>query len=143
MLNSLVASPVPPHPLLPPRRRGGQPSNRNAFKHGLYAHKRPAPLTRFSNSLPGYADVIFQTDPAVLGRLISNLNTQINWLVGLGQSFVERGDTTSYCAWHKVFHRTINISMYIKTVCHDLQQPFQDLQYVSENALALIFYEFR
>jgi hypothetical protein len=49
MLNTfLPSSSSGPTSLIPnlPRRRGGQPSNRNAFKHGLYAVRNALPLTR-------------------------------------------------------------------------------------------------
>jgi hypothetical protein len=49
LTSSSIAS--PPTPLLPRRRRGAQPGNRNALTHGLYSARNPASLAAFSASL--------------------------------------------------------------------------------------------
>jgi len=37
-------NPSPPTQPSTPRRRGGQPGNRNAIKHGFYAHQQASPI---------------------------------------------------------------------------------------------------
>ena len=52
----LAPSPIasPPAPVVP-RRRGGQPGNRNAFRHGMYSAQNPSSLADVSATLASIA----------------------------------------------------------------------------------------
>ncbi len=143
MLNTHPPSPVPRPALLPPRRRrGGQPSNRNAFKHGLYARQHPTPLTRFSNYLARYQSLLVDPNPASVDLAIPDLHKQIDVLVGLCQSLANLETFTLFNTWIKVLIKTISISMRMKSLSHYMQQPYHDLQYVASHTIALVFYDF-
>ncbi len=144
MLNTLPPSPVPPPPLPPARRRrGGQPSNRNSLKHGLYAIQRPSPLRRYSNSFAGYQQVLEEKDPASLERSIRELHKQIDLLVGLLNYLLNQPTLSLYLALFPVFMRTISFSRRMKVIHHHIQQPFHDLIFVASRACDLIAYDFR
>jgi len=48
---------LPPSSL--PRRRGGQPSNHNALKHGLHARKNPTPFAPLVHFIPASQPALF------------------------------------------------------------------------------------
>ena len=79
MLNPLHLSPGsrPPFPAPNlPRYRGGQPSNHNALKHGLYARRSPTPLTR----LDGIVEVLTLAIPALPPLNCSSIVLRNNFL---------------------------------------------------------------
>jgi transposase len=144
MLNTLPPSPVPHPPLLPPRRRrGGQPSNCNAFKHGLFSRQHPAPVTRFSNYLARYTRVEQEQDPASLVLAIKDLRKQIDFLAGLIYSLPDNATLSVFLSWLKVLNKTTRYSLRLKGFVHGFQKPYRDLQYVAGHALSLVFYEFQ
>ena len=68
--------PIPP-PILPKRKRGGQPGNRNAHKHGFYAKHNPHPL---ASTLPKVKQIIEQAkeNPETLRNQIKELDRVAN-----------------------------------------------------------------
>jgi transposase len=79
MLNIFPSSlpTVPRHPPTLRRRRGGQPSNRNALIHGLYALKNSTPLNKISSTLPALPRVVDASSLAVSQQIIQNLMQDI------------------------------------------------------------------
>ena len=140
MLNTL---PPPSVPLPPRRRRGGQPSNKNALKHGLYARQHSAPLTRCSISLAHCRLLLTEKNPNTLDRAIQDLEDQKDLLVGLLHSEIDTKDVSPFLALFTVFERTAGFSRRMQILHHQLQQPFHDLQFVAAHAPALILYNFR
>ena len=141
MLN--ISSPsLTPHPPLPPRRRGGQPSNRNARRHGFYSRRPPAPLASLSHALDRFRRVAVQRDPVAIAQAIPDLHGQSELLYILCETLLATGQISLFVALHKLFNKTLDISMQYKLILHKHQQPFHDLQYVAGHALDLIFYGF-
>jgi hypothetical protein len=131
------ASPNPRHPTLIRRRssivrtRGGQPFNRNALKHGLFARKNPTSLTRILESIripPSGSETI----PAVLNRAIPVLREQMARLFESQQGVK---DLRSLLARHRPLIR-------LQRALARHQQPQLQLQFTAAHALDLIRYEF-
>ena len=143
-----MATPFPspsaaPSPPLPPRRRGGQPSNRNAFRHGFYSRQPPTPLANLAQSIDRSRQDTADRDPVAIARSISDLHKQIDLLVHLCNELVNAGNISLFLALQKSFQKTINLSARLKLRLHDCLQPRDDLHFVAGHALALISYDFR
>jgi len=72
----LTTLPLTAPSTLPPRRRGGQPSNRNALKHGLYAAKNHLPLPAHLNSIKSSKPGL-NLDPAVIDQAIRSTQSKL------------------------------------------------------------------
>ena len=144
MLNipSPYITPRPPLSPLPPRRRGGQPSNRNARTHGFYSRQPPAPLAKLSHALDSYRQIEAERDPLAIARSIPDLGRQIDFLAHACQILLAAGKISLFVVLQKLFHKTINLSMRYKLFLHRYLQPFNDLQYVAGHPLDLISYGF-
>ena len=79
MLNTLPPSVAPVLPSLPilRRRRGGQPFNRNALNHGLYAARNQTPLTSISSSLKTYRQMPGVSPAFAFKQIIQELQEEI------------------------------------------------------------------
>ena len=141
MLNTLLPSPAPrpPSPISnSPRRRGGQPSNRNAFKHGLYAFRNALPLTHLANSIknshPGLEII-----PEILEGSILLLRGQI---ARLFESSPKGTDLRSILAWHRPIHRLLGLFLRVERILARHRRPLLHLEFVAAHALELIHYDF-
>ena len=137
MLNTLPPSPLS-HTSIPPRRRGGQPSNRNAFKHGLYAVRTHTPLTSLVNSIqvsqPGLEmipEFLEQSIP-LLRSLIARMFASPPRAAGL----------RSILAWHRPINRLLGLFLRVKKALAHQRQPLILLHFVAAHALELIYYDF-
>jgi hypothetical protein len=137
-----LSPPVTPGPPLPPRRRGGQPLNRNARTHGFYSRHPPAPLARFSHVLDRYRQFAAQRDPVAIARAIPDLHGQMELLFTICETLLATGQISLFVVLHKFLNKTINISMQYKLILHKHHAPFHDLQFVAGHALDLISYGF-
>lgn len=132
MLNTL-----PPSPGI--RRRGAQPSNRNALKHGIFARRNPTPLTQLVNAIP-FSQPGLERIPEVLNQAVLAIRQQIARLFA---SSPEGADLRSVLAWHRPILRLLGLFIRTKKALARLQQPQLQLQFVAAHALALIRYDFR
>lgn len=147
MLNTLspsVAPALPRPPALPGspilrRRRGGQPSNRNALIHGLYAAKNQTPLTSITSSTAHYWQMLDKS-PEAFRQAILELQEIISLLFQLSE---KAENTRLFLPLVKQILRGIKISASIKSAWFWHQQPVRDLQFIAHYALALIRYNFR
>ena len=132
MLNTLP-------PSILPRRRGGQPSNHNALKHGLHARKNPTPFS----SIP-HADTALQPalymDAEVFRQAILALRQQINTLLQASQNAT---GLRSILTWHRAILHGITLLERITRARQHCLQPQQHLQFIASHALDLIRYDFR
>jgi len=146
MLNTLspsVAPALPRPPVLPGspilrRRRGGQPSNRNALIHGLYAAKNQTPLTSVSTSIANYRQMLAQSPGSVL-ELFQEIQASMDLIPQLMKKFE---NTPLFLPLAKQMLQLVKISASIKTAWFWHQQPLRDLQFVAQFALALIRYNY-
>ncbi len=132
--------PLPPCPL--PRRRGGQPSNRNATRHGFYSRLHPSPLAKLAHAMDHDRQILAEGDPDALARAIPHLARQIDLLDHVSETLLDTGKTSLFVALIKQSLRGIHTSMRCKLLLHHYYQPFHDLHYVAEHALDLISYDF-
>ncbi len=141
MFNTLPHSdPLPcPLPPLSPRRRGGQPSNRNALKHGLHARKNLTPFTPLSNAIM-ISQPALAINPAIFSHAILELQQQVALLF---QASRKANDLRSFLAWHKPLIRGITLIERLKKALLRCWQPQLHLQFVATHALDLIRYDFR
>jgi len=72
---SPVAS--PPAPVVPRLRRGGQPGNRNAFRHGMYSAQNPSSLAAISATLASIANER-RCSPQTTARHIPTLQSMLS-----------------------------------------------------------------
>ena len=149
MLNILPStpSPCPPSPVShrPPssvRKRGGQPSNRNAFQHGFYSRKHPTPYAKLSNSMDCYRLIMAEGSPKDFVRAIRDLGKQMDLLLRLVQTVADAGNTPLVLALSKLGLKVTRTSRRLKIMLHRYLQPARDLQYVADHALELIYYDF-
>jgi len=129
---------LPGSPILR-RRRGGQPSNRNALIHGLYATKNQTPLTSITSSTAHYWQMLDKS-PEAFRQAILELQEIISLLFQLSE---KAENTRLFLPLVKQILRGIKISASIKSAWFWHQQPEHDLQFVAEYGLALIRYNFR
>ena len=129
---------LPGSPILR-RRRGGQPSNRNALIHGLYATKNQTPLTSVSTSIANSRQML-ANNPGEVIQVFQGIQEIINSVSRL----VEKNkDTPLYLPLLKQLIRAVKISGMIKVAWFLHQESEHDLQFVAEYGLALIRYNFR
>ena len=122
-----------------PRRRGGQPSNRNAFHHGLYAAKNQTPLTSLSNSIPHYLPMQDKSSGS-----FRQVIRELQEIVVLIYRLKEEAETTRiWLGWDKLAMRTIKKIIRLKFAWSRHLQPMCDLQFVSQDALAIIRFNFQ
>jgi hypothetical protein len=132
MLNTL-----PPSPAI--RRRGGQPSNRNALRHGLYARRNPTPLAHLLKSIPVPRPGLDRI-PEVLSQAVMSIRAQIARLFA---SSPQGADLRSILAWQRPILHLLGLFIRTQKALARLQQPQLQLQFVAAHALALIRYDFR
>jgi transposase len=121
------------------RKRGGQPSNHNALKHGRYAALHPTPLADFSNSISQHqidlrrsAVSIRQTIQAVQEKFVSTR-----------QMKEKTGDIRSRLAWDKLQLRSFKFLVRMKLMLFRQDLPMWNLQMVAKYALAILRFIFQ
>jgi len=145
MLNTLPPSPPPLSPAIlprPSRRRGGQPSNRNAFRHGFYSRMHPTPLAKLSNSIDRYRLITAGGSLKALARAVLDLRKQIDLFLHIINTLSAAGDLSLIVAMNKLFFKAISTSRRSKIILHRSFQPIRDLEFVAGHALDLIYYDF-
>jgi len=143
MLN-LLPSIVKPSTYLPSRsaearRRGGQPYNHNALHHGFYAVKNRTPLTRFFSSNEIH-HIISVADRSVFDQAIQDLH---GVMLLAYQSLEEPENTHLVVENINLMVKALNIIVKLRTFRSIRLRPFQDLQFISQNANALVQFDFR
>jgi transposase len=128
------------HPPLLRRRRGGQPSNRNALNHGLYAAKNQTPLTNLSSSLTIYRQLPKRCPAEISAQIIRDFQEEIGQTY---QSFEKAENNRSKLAWFNTLVKMIKMVAQLKTEWVQRYLPAPDLEYVSQHALAIIHFGFR
>lgn len=140
MLNTLspsVMSAPPPGVPRPPilhRRRGGQPSNRNAFIHGVYAAKKPTPLTRFSSSI-AHARKMPDRSSEFFRQTIRDLQDLYCHAMELRN---KAEITRSVLAWDKLAAKTLRTIIRLKFAWIKQELPMRNLHLVSKYCLGII-----
>ncbi len=126
-------------PQIPRRRRGGQPCNRNALHHGLYAVKNRTPLTEISSTLPLYPRLLDAGSEAVSQQLILRLMEETGRAY---QQLSSVADNRSMIAW---FNTTVRMVALVGRMKLDYLKRFRvgsDLQVASRQAEFLIHKSF-
>ncbi len=122
-----------------PRRRGAQPLNHNALRHGLYARENPSPLTHFLISfqatLPGLEGI-----PPLLQTAILDVRLQIARIFSSPPPAKEFG---RFLSWHRSILHLMGYFIRLQKTLFRLQQPQRSLQLVAVHALPLIRFDFR
>jgi len=145
VLNNLPpsVSPVPgrsaeARPILH-RRRGGQPANPNALKHGLYAVRNQTPFTSVSTFAGSYRQIL---DKSL--NFISQTIPELQEKIVLAFQLSEKAkDTSSLLSWLRLLTKMINFVVRLKIAWYKLQQPEHDLHFVAQHAITLILHDFR
>ncbi len=123
----------------PPRRRGGQPSNRNALNHGLYAAKNPTPLTSISSSLPAYPRGLAGNPASLSQQIIHNL---IQDIAVAYQNLRSADNHRAMLAWFNTLVRMVSLVGRLK-LDYIRQYGFgSDLQVAAQHAPGLIHFSF-
>jgi hypothetical protein len=150
MLNTLPSSSIitqskehpgvlPPDMGVRPPRRGAQPLNHNALRHGLYARANPTPLTHFlitfQATLPGLEKI-----PRLLQTAILDVRLQI---VRIFSSPPPTKEFRRFLSWHRSILHLMAYFIRLQKSLFRLQQPQRSLQLVAVHALALIRHDFR
>ena len=141
MLNLLSPS-VSPSPPLPPflrRRRGGQPANRNALIHGLYAVKNRTPLTDILTSLPARQRVPAAGSAGYYQRMIQDLQ---EGLCQAYQKLISEENHRSKQAWFNTLVRMVALMGRLKADFFRRFIAVPDLQFVTQHAQSLIHNSF-
>lgn len=142
MLNTLppnsVRAPQSPVPL-PPRRRGAQPTNRNALRHGLFARHNSTPLAQFVNTIQVSTKGLDRI-PEILSQAIPAIRDQIARQFA---SLPQAADLRSILAWHRPILRLLGLLMRVEKTLARHREPLLQLHLVAEHALDLIRYDFR
>jgi hypothetical protein len=122
----------------PPRRRGAQPLNRNALRHGLYSRVNPTPLTHFlinfQSTLPGLEGI-----PRLLETAILEVRLQI---ARIFSSPPPAKEFDRFISWHRSILHLMGCFIHLQKTLFRLQQPQRSLQLVAVHALALIRQDF-
>lgn len=140
MLNNLPpsVSPVPgrsaeARPIIH-RRRGGQPANPNALKHGLYAVRNQTPFTSVSTFADSYRQIL---DKSL--NFISQTIPELQEKIVLAFQLSEKAkDTSSLLSWLRLLTKMINFVVRLRTAWFRLQPSASDLHSISQLAQALI-----
>jgi hypothetical protein len=120
------------------RTRGGQPCNRNAFKHGLFARKNATPLTYLSDSIRIQQKGL-ESVPTVLNQAILTLREHI---ANLFESSQQATGFQSIMAAQRPILRLLNLFIRAQKALAHHQQPLRQLQLAASHALDLIRYDF-
>jgi len=113
------------------RRRGGQPSNWNAFKHGLYAAKNLSPIQGFS-SLKKYAQNMPGKSPVSLIGVVQEYFCLV-WELRIKTENLRTALSADKLA-HKFFRTLIRLEF-----ARDKQElPLRNLHFVSKYCLGII-----
>jgi len=136
LLNTLP--PSIPSPLLP-RRRGGQPANHNALRHGLHARQHLAPFASLAHAVPASQPALF-ADSEAFNRAILALRQQI---AALFQASQNTAGLRSILPWHRAILYGITLLKQIMKARQRCLQPQQHLQFIAAHALDLIRHDFR
>jgi transposase len=120
------------------RARGGQPSNRNAFKHGLFARKNATPLTYLSDTIR-IPQKGLESVPAVLSQVILTLRVHI---ANLFESSQQATGLHDILAAQRPILRLLNHFLRAQKALARHKQPLCQLQLAASHALDLIRYDF-
>lgn len=121
------------------RKRGGQPLNRNAFKHGFFSTKHPSafrsPLSKRVVSTQGLS-----TDPSDFDQIILTLQEGIMLI----HTYRERAENTpSVWIWDRRLANAVSQLIRMKVNIGRLLLPSRNLNFASHFALALVLYDFQ
>lgn len=159
MLNTLPSSPLvlPPSPNfvlspeevpevlspdiggLHPRLRGAQPLNRNALRHGLYAHRNPTPLTNFLNTFQ-LALPRLESIPNILEEAVLSLRQE---MARIFASQPQTGNLRLLLAHQRPILHLMGLFIRTQKLLARQRQPQQLLQLVAAHPLDLIHLDFR
>ena len=122
-----------------PRRKGAEPFNSNALKHGLYAVRTPTPFTGLSFSTGDSWQSAYESFNAI-GPGIQGLREEV--LLVLGSIGRDR-DFHSALKSLRLKTKLVTTEMRMKVGSIKLRAPIYDLQFVSRHANDLIRWNFR
>ena len=112
MLNFIPSSTLP-------RRRGGQPCNRNALKHGFHARKNPSPCVPLERTVAASRPALF-ADSEVFNQVTLALRQQIDQFFQASQDAV---GLRSVLAWHRAVLHGITLLKQITKARQRCLQP--------------------
>ena len=123
------------------RRRGGQPSNRNALKHGYFAVHNPTPFTPHLDPIQSGPLLSRRTPlPALYARAIQSIRRQI------ALTFDAASHATGFnsiLTWQRALLRHLALFLRYRKALARYQQPKFHLQLVASHPLALIRHDFQ
>jgi transposase len=118
----------------PLNRRGGQPSNRNAFKHGLYSAKTPTPLRDILASAASSRKMP-DDGPGAYSRAVRESQQQYCQLM----EFRNKAENFRLAlAADKLMLKTFRKIIRLKQACFKQELPGRNLQFVSKYSLDII-----
>jgi hypothetical protein len=121
-----------------PRKRGAQPSNRNALKHGLYSARPPTPISTHLQAC-SIARLAFTPDPAVFDRLIHQTQQK---LLDYLQSRPESENPRQYLAWQRPICRSVKLIEKLTLASARSRRRSQELAAAASHPLELIRWGF-
>jgi hypothetical protein len=121
-----------------PRKRGAQPSNRNALKHGLYSARPPTPISAHLQAC-SIARLAFTPDPAVFDRLIHQTQQK---LLDYLQSRPESENPRQYLAWQRPICRSVKLIEKLTLASARSRRRSQELAAAASHPLELIRWGF-
>jgi hypothetical protein len=114
--------------------RGGQPSNRNAFKHGLYSGKNPTPLADIAASIKRSRKKLDKS-PAAYGQVIREMQEHFC----LAMNYRNKAENLrSPWALDKIMAGTLKTIGCLKHARFKQQLPMLNLGFVSHHTLEII-----
>ena len=130
-----VTSPLRPPSIL---RRGGQPVNSNALRHGFYAVRNPTPLTTLRTTIATCRQIPLSI-PGMYEQVIAELR------LNLEQAFVSLLNANTASGKVTAMNRLVTLAsgmVKVSGVWYAQTQPMRDLQGVARRIPAAIRYHF-
>ena len=141
MLNTFppAAPPVPPAPLPVPRKRGAQPSNRNALAHGVYAVKNRTPLSEIAAAVSSFRPSL-HSGPDLNPGTLRDLRFEIDRAF---QHLLKAETVPEMVALLDLILRSGSLVNRLGKSMVLQGKPLKDMLHVSQHALDLIHYDFQ
>jgi len=145
MLPLELPPPTPRHPLVSPkpgvvkRKRGGQPGNHNARKHGFYAARRPHPTALAIDKIKNAGGRLARTSTSIHARIMSLLDITSVEFAQMGKAKDKKAFRLALAVSARA-NKAIGMLINQRTA---LFAPSAHLQGLAADAYFLINYEFQ
>jgi transposase len=128
------------------RRRGAQPLNCNALKHGLYAVKNPTiftPVPVPTDPVPRSGETYRQVVVQFQGYIVRAIPEYRKKILLAAQKSKKHRDFRSLLSWTTLILSLVDTLVRLNLAQFRIQQSERNLHFIARHALALIRYDFR